>query len=120
MERLNKYLAHAGVGSRRHCDDLIFHGRVSVDGEKVREPGARIDPSAQQVAVDGQPVQAEPLVYWLLNKPRRLPLRQPRPAEPAPRPRPDRARPPASLHRRPPRRGQRGAAADDQRRRPGL
>jgi 23S rRNA pseudouridine2605 synthase len=70
MERLNKYLAHAGVGSRRHCDDLIFHGRVSVDGEKVREPGTRIDPAAQQVTVDGQPVQAEALVYWLLNKPR--------------------------------------------------
>jgi 23S rRNA pseudouridine2605 synthase len=70
MERLNKYLAHAGVGSRRHCDDLIFHGRVSVDGQKVREPGTRVDPAAQEVAVDGRPIQAEPLVYWLLNKPR--------------------------------------------------
>jgi 23S rRNA pseudouridine2605 synthase len=70
MERLNKYLAHAGVGSRRHCDDLIFHGRVTIDGQKVREPGARVDPAAQEVRVDGQPVAAEPLVYWLLNKPR--------------------------------------------------
>jgi 23S rRNA pseudouridine2605 synthase len=70
MERLNKYLAHAGVGSRRHCDDLIFHGRVSVDGQKVREPGTRVDPGAQQVCVDGRPIEAEPLVYWLVNKPR--------------------------------------------------
>jgi 23S rRNA pseudouridine2605 synthase len=70
MERLNKYLAHAGVGSRRHCDDLILHGRVSIDGQPVREAGARVDPSSQQVAVDGQPVEAEPLVYWAVNKPR--------------------------------------------------
>jgi 23S rRNA pseudouridine2605 synthase len=70
MERLNKYLAHAGIGSRRHCDDLIFQGRVSVDGQKVREPGMRVDPATQEVAVDGQPIQPEPLVYWLVNKPR--------------------------------------------------
>jgi 23S rRNA pseudouridine2605 synthase len=70
MERLNKYLAHAGVGSRRHCDDLIQHGHIAVDGQVVRELGTRIDPETAQVAVDGQPVRAEPLVYWLVNKPR--------------------------------------------------
>jgi 23S rRNA pseudouridine2605 synthase len=70
MERLNKYLAHAGVGSRRHCDDMILHGRVSVDGSVVRELGTRIDPENQQVSVDGQPLHAERLVYWLVNKPR--------------------------------------------------
>ncbi len=70
MERLNKLLAHAGVGSRRYCDELIFHGRVSVDGQKVREPGTRVDIETQQVTVDGQPIRVEPLVYWLLNKPR--------------------------------------------------
>jgi 23S rRNA pseudouridine2605 synthase len=69
MERLNKYLAHAGVGSRRHCDDMILHGRVSVDGQKVRELGTRIDPEHQKVQVDGQPLHAERLVYWLVNKP---------------------------------------------------
>jgi 23S rRNA pseudouridine2605 synthase len=69
MERLNKYLAHAGVGSRRHCDDLILEGRVSLDGHVVRELGSRVDPEAQQVAVDGKTIQAEPLVYWALNKP---------------------------------------------------
>jgi 23S rRNA pseudouridine2605 synthase len=70
MERLNKYLAHAGVGSRRHCDDMIQHGRVRVDGAVVREMGTRIDPEHQQVEVDGQPLHTERLVYWLVNKPR--------------------------------------------------
>jgi 23S rRNA pseudouridine2605 synthase len=70
MERLNKYLAHAGVGSRRHCDEMIEHGRVAVDGQVVRELGTRIDPEHQKVFVDGQPLHTESLVYWLLNKPR--------------------------------------------------
>jgi 23S rRNA pseudouridine2605 synthase len=70
MERLNKYLAHAGVGSRRNCDDMILHGRVRVDGEVVRELGTRVDPDQQEVHVDGQPLKPERLVYWLVNKPR--------------------------------------------------
>jgi 23S rRNA pseudouridine2605 synthase len=70
MERLNKFLAHAGVGSRRHCDDLILRGRVAVDGQVVRELGTKVDPERQQVAVDGQPLRTERLVHWLVNKPR--------------------------------------------------
>jgi 23S rRNA pseudouridine2605 synthase len=70
MERLNKYLAHAGVGSRRYCDDLIAQGRVRLDGQVVREMGTRIDPESQQVVVDGHAIEAERLVYWLVNKPR--------------------------------------------------
>jgi 23S rRNA pseudouridine2605 synthase len=70
MERLNKFLAHAGVGSRRHCDDLILRGRVAVDGQVVRELGTKVDPEQQKVAVDGQPLHTERLVYWLVNKPR--------------------------------------------------
>jgi 23S rRNA pseudouridine2605 synthase len=69
MERLNKYLAHAGVGSRRHCEDLITAGRVSVDGRTVRELGTKVEPE-QRVCVDGQPVRTERHVYWLVNKPR--------------------------------------------------
>jgi 23S rRNA pseudouridine2605 synthase len=69
MERLNKFLAHAGVGSRRHCEDLIRAGRVSIDGEVVRELGTRIDPENQKVAVDGQPLKQERPVYWLVHKP---------------------------------------------------
>ncbi len=69
MERLNKYLAHAGLGSRRHCEELIRAGRVSIDGRPVRDLGTRVGPE-QTVAVDGAPVRAERHVYWLVNKPR--------------------------------------------------
>jgi 23S rRNA pseudouridine2605 synthase len=69
MERLNKYLAHAGVGSRRYCEQLILKGRIRVDGQVVRELGTKVE-AGQQVAVDDQPLNAERLVYWLLNKPR--------------------------------------------------
>jgi 23S rRNA pseudouridine2605 synthase len=69
MERLHKLLAHAGVGSRRQCEALIAAGRVTVDGHTVRELGTKVSPD-QRICVDGQPVRAERLVYWLVNKPR--------------------------------------------------
>jgi 23S rRNA pseudouridine2605 synthase len=69
MERLNKVLAHAGLGSRRQCEDLITAGRVTVDGDVVRQLGTRVGPD-QRVAVDGQPIHAERPVYWLVNKPK--------------------------------------------------
>lgn len=70
MDRLQKFLAHAGVGSRRHCEDLISAGRVSVNGTVVRELGTRVDPETQKINVDGQPVHVERHVYYLVNKPR--------------------------------------------------
>jgi 23S rRNA pseudouridine2605 synthase len=70
MERLNKFLAHAGVGSRRHCDDLIATGRVRIDGQIIRELGTQIDPAAHAVSVDDHPIRTERFVYWLLHKPR--------------------------------------------------
>jgi 23S rRNA pseudouridine2605 synthase len=70
MERLNKLLAHAGVGSRRHVEELIAAGRVTVDGRPVRDLGTKVDPQAQRVTVDGQPVKLERPVYWVVNKPR--------------------------------------------------
>jgi 23S rRNA pseudouridine2605 synthase len=70
MERLNKFLAHAGVGSRRQCDELIRAGRVAVNGTRVSEPGTRVDPEADKVAVDDNPVRGERPTYWLLHKPR--------------------------------------------------
>jgi 23S rRNA pseudouridine2605 synthase len=69
MERLNKYLAHSGVGSRRFCDTLIAAGRVKVDGVRVTDLGLKIDPAAHQVSVDDHPVRAEKPVYWVVNKP---------------------------------------------------
>jgi 23S rRNA pseudouridine2605 synthase len=69
MERLNKILAHAGLGSRRHCEELIRSGRVTVDRQVVRELGTKVDPG-QRICVDGQPIHSERPVYWLVNKPR--------------------------------------------------
>jgi 23S rRNA pseudouridine2605 synthase len=69
--RLQKVLAAAGVGSRRHCEDLIAAGRVSVDGRVTTELGLRVDPAAVVVRVDGQRIAASPeLVYLALNKPK--------------------------------------------------
>src|SRR5437763_1253258 len=68
MDRLNKYLAHAGLGSRRHCEDLIRAGRVSIDGQVVKDLATRVAPD-QKVHVDGEPIHAEKHVYWLVNKP---------------------------------------------------
>ncbi len=68
--RLQKVLAAAGVGSRRHCEELIGAGRVEVDGEIVRRFGARVDPQHQVIRVDGRRIPAsEDLVYIALNKP---------------------------------------------------
>ncbi len=53
--RINKLLSSAGVCSRRTADVLIAAGRVSVDGQVVKQPGAQVDPSAD-IIVDGQPV----------------------------------------------------------------
>ncbi|MBV9126311.1 MAG: rRNA pseudouridine synthase [Planctomycetes bacterium] len=69
MERLNKFLAHAGLGSRRHCEDLIKAGRVSLEGQVVHELGTKVE-LGQTVCVDGQPIRGERPVYWLVNKPR--------------------------------------------------
>jgi len=69
MDRLNKYLAHAGLGSRRYCEELILAGRVSIDGHTIKDLATRVGPE-QDVKVDGEPIRAEKFVYWLVNKPR--------------------------------------------------
>ncbi len=69
--RLQKVLAAAGVGSRRHCEELIAAGRVEVDGEIVRRYGARVDPGRQIIKLDGRRIPSrQDLVYLALNKPR--------------------------------------------------
>ncbi len=68
--RLQKFLAAAGVGSRRHCEELIAAGRVRVDGAVVAQLGARVEPDRQQVELDGQVVRAEPHRTYLADKPR--------------------------------------------------
>ncbi|MGD9496836.1 MAG: pseudouridine synthase [Armatimonadota bacterium] len=69
MERLQKLLARAGVGSRRACEELIRAGRVSVNGETVTRLGTRAGPE-DDVRVDGHPIRLpERHVYLMLNKP---------------------------------------------------
>lgn len=58
MERLQNILSHAGVASRRHAAELIETGHVTVDGIIVKEPGARFDPAAVKIAVDGRGISA--------------------------------------------------------------
>lgn len=67
--RLHKFLASAGVGSRRHCEELIEQGRVSVDGEEVRSMGLLVDPEKQEVRFDDERVVAEPPAYYAVWKP---------------------------------------------------
>ena len=67
--RLNRFLARAGVASRRHADELIAAGRVSIGGKAVRELGTLVEPGSE-VRVDGTPVApAAQLTYLLMNKP---------------------------------------------------
>ena len=67
--RINKYIAHAGVASRRKAEELIKQGLVTVNGQVVREL-ATIIKTGDQVEVEGTPIYNEEKVYYLLNKPR--------------------------------------------------
>ncbi len=70
LERLQKYLAAAGVTSRRRAEELIVAGRVVVNGKIVRELGSKIDPETDLVVVDGKPVlRNDTRAYYLLYKP---------------------------------------------------
>jgi pseudouridine synthase len=69
-ERLARFLAHAGIASRRHAEEMIAAGRVQVNGVTVTTQGTRIDPAHDRVSVDGKHVQATTQhVYILLHKP---------------------------------------------------
>lgn len=70
LERLQKILAHAGIASRRACEQLILQGHVQVNGATVTELGAKADPLRDEVTVDFRPVRKETPVYLLLNKPK--------------------------------------------------
>jgi len=70
MVRLQKFLADAGVASRRAGEQMILAGRVAVNGQTAGELGARVDPVHDRVTVDGKPVRARRKVYVALNKPR--------------------------------------------------
>lgn len=68
--RLQKYLAGCGVASRRKAEEIIAQGRVTVDGEIVTAMGTQVDPSQQDIRLDGKLVSPhEEFLYVLLNKP---------------------------------------------------
>ncbi|MEI7809818.1 MAG: pseudouridine synthase [Verrucomicrobiota bacterium] len=69
MVRLQKFLADAGVASRRAGEQFILEGRVAVNGQIVRLLGSKIDPIHDKVTVDGKFIRAKKLVYIALNKP---------------------------------------------------
>lgn len=70
MVRLQKYLAEAGVASRRACEQIILAGRVEVNGQPARELGTKVDPLHDRVTLDGSPVKVKRKLYVVLNKPR--------------------------------------------------
>ena len=69
--RLQKVIAQAGVTSRRKAEALIVQGRVIVNGKKITTLGSTVDPTIDNVVVDGKPLRLHaPLRYILLHKPR--------------------------------------------------
>lgn len=69
--RLNKFLSHCGIASRRAADELIEQRRVQIDGKVVTELGTRVDPQKHTVTVDDEVVRLpEKYTYVLLNKPK--------------------------------------------------
>lgn len=68
-QRLQKVLAAAGVGSRRHCEALILAGRVDVDGRTVTQLGSKADPLRHAIRVDGIPLARPRRVYFMVHKP---------------------------------------------------
>lgn len=67
--RLNKFIAHSGLCSRREADSLIDSGKVKVNGKKVTELGVSVK-KTDKVEVEGQQISLDPFVYILLNKPK--------------------------------------------------
>ena len=63
LVRLNKFLAEAGICSRRKADELIAEGNVQVNGKKVFELGLRIDPKEDRVVVGGKPVKQQSMKF---------------------------------------------------------
>lgn len=71
MKRLSKALAAAGVASRRACEELIFKGKVSVNGEIILVPQTLVSWENDNIAIDGIPLkQEQDKVYFVLNKPK--------------------------------------------------
>ena len=69
VQRLQRVMAAAGVGSRRDCEAIILAGRVEVDGQTVTELGTKVNITKQSVYLDAVELKTQPLQYFMLNKP---------------------------------------------------
>jgi 23S rRNA pseudouridine2605 synthase len=71
LVRLQKYIADCGVTSRRKAEELIGHGKVTVNGKLADQLGTKIDPAKDKVEIDGSVVRSlDKRIYLKLNKPR--------------------------------------------------
>lgn len=70
LDRLHKVMAEAGIGSRRHCEQMILDRKVMVDGEVVRELGTKVDPEVNEIICEGIVLRPEKRIYIVMNKPR--------------------------------------------------
>lgn len=71
MQRLQKVIAQAGIASRRKAEELIAQGKVKVNGKVVKEMGVQVS-FDDEIMVNGQSIQKEEKVYFLLNKPKKM------------------------------------------------
>src|SRR4026208_1179918 len=73
-QRLQKLISAAGVASRRHAEELIAAGRVTVNGEVIKELGTKADPERDHIKVNGKlfnpQLKSREKLYVLLNKPK--------------------------------------------------
>ena len=74
QQRLQKLIAAAGIASRRHAEELITSGKVTINGAVVTELGTKADPAKDHIKVNGKLINpllsGQKKVYVLLNKPR--------------------------------------------------
>lgn len=68
--RLNKYLANLGIASRRDIKSLLKQQIVTVNGQRIKESGFRIDPNNDDIRLNGEKIKPPQMVYYLLNKPK--------------------------------------------------
>lgn len=70
MERLQKVVARAGIASRRKAEELILAGRITVNGQVIKELGCQVNPDRDKIEIDGQRIKEEKKLYLMLNKPK--------------------------------------------------
>ncbi|MGG1518332.1 pseudouridine synthase [Paenibacillus oryzisoli] len=68
-QRLDKILAHVGVGSRSELKRLTKEGAIQVNGVRVKDSGMQVNPERDQITVNGEPVRYREFVYLMMNKP---------------------------------------------------